>query len=414
MKITLLSIFPESFDSFLSYPVISRARKQGIVEIECIDIKDYAEGCFRKIDDSPYGGGPGMIIRIDTLKKALDAVTSEQTHIALMSPRGSKFTQAKAHELSKMDHIVLISGHYEGVDERIESYIDEEISIGDYILTGGESASIIVAEAVIRLLDGALKKDSTEEESFESGILEYPQYTHPLEFDKKGVPSVLLTGNKEEITKWREKEAIKTTIKHRKDLLSVNRDFRYFNLKVQGKKEAEILKWLNGQLPVPKIAYEDGEYILLTKTKGKPLREAGRNKILKTTAAVLKLLWKIDISDCPFDATVKHILEKTKEEKHSFKEWEDIKLLEESIPSEDEIVFSHGLLSPDSIFVNGNGLTGISNFERAGKADKWRDITSAIIFLENYDIRREELLEILNLKADEEKISYYARLMQIL
>lgn len=412
MKITLLSIFPESFESFLSFPVISRAVKQGLVEIECVDIKNYAKGCFRKIDDSPYGGGPGMVIRIDTLKNALDANTTEKSHVMLLSPRGKQFNQAKAHELSELEHIVLISGHYEGVDERVSDYIDEEISIGDYILTGGESASIIVAEAVIRLLDGALRDASTEEESFESGILEYPQYTHPLEFEGKTVPPILLSGNKTEISKWREKEAIKATIQHRKDLLTEKNDFDYFYLKTVS-KEAKILKWLKGRFPVPDIEYENEEYILLSKMKGKPLSTAGRNKILKTTAAVLRLLWSVDITDCPFDASIRKNIEMAKEQAHHFKVWEEIKELEKRIPDENDIVFSHGSFKLENILVNGNGITGLLNFERAGKADKWRDITSAILYLEDYGINKEELLDILCLKADEEKISYYSRLLKI-
>ena len=217
MKITLLTIFPSSFESLLSYPVISRALRNGLVEIEVVDIREYTEGSYRAIDDSPYGGGRGLLLKVDTMMNALSTVKTEKSHVVLMGPKGRKFTQSLAHKYSEMEHLVLIAGHFEGVDERFRSYIDEEVSIGDYILTGGESAAGIVAEAVIRLLDGALREDSATYESFEGSLLEYPQYTHPETYDGMKVPDVLLNGNKDDISVYQEREAIKDTIRLRPD-----------------------------------------------------------------------------------------------------------------------------------------------------------------------------------------------------
>ena len=166
MRITFLTIFPSSFSSFSSCPVISRAVEKGIISFDVVDIREYADGCFRAVDDSPYGGGAGLLLRADTLTKALEDVKTGRSRTILLGPKGKKFTQTMAHELAGEKHIILVAGHYEGVDERFRSHIDDEISIGDYILTGGESAAMIVAEAVTRLLDGALRGSSAKEESF--------------------------------------------------------------------------------------------------------------------------------------------------------------------------------------------------------------------------------------------------------
>ena len=248
MRITFLTIFPESFSSFLAYPVIKRAIKNGLVDIDIVDIKEHADGCFRAIDDSPYGGGAGLLLRADTLSAALSSVKDPSSRAILLGPKGKRFSQKIAHELAREEHIILIAGHYEGVDERFRRRIDDELSIGDYILTGGETAAITVAEAVIRLLEGALREPSPKEESFEDGILEHPQYTHPATFDGKSVPDILLCGDKERIALFNETEAIKDTIRLRPDLLKENRDFPHLSLHKGYGNEKDIIRWAGKRL----------------------------------------------------------------------------------------------------------------------------------------------------------------------
>jgi tRNA (guanine37-N1)-methyltransferase len=219
-RIVILTIFPEAFDSFLAGPVIFRAREKNLVDIQITDIRAYADGSYRHIDDSPYGGGAGMIMRCEPVIKALRATAMPGSHCLLFSPAGHPFTQKKAHELANMEDLILLCGHYEGMDARIEDYFDEQISLGDYILTGGELPAMIVTDAVVRLLKGALRQASTEEESFENGLLEYPQYTHPLSFEGKEVPVVLYSGNHGEIARWRRKESLRRTWLRRPDLLA--------------------------------------------------------------------------------------------------------------------------------------------------------------------------------------------------
>ena len=214
MRISVLSVSPESFESFGKSSVIGKARKNSGLELEVVDIRDYAPGSFRKIDDSPYGGGQGMVLRVDTVSKAINAVREKDSRVVLLSPKGIRFDQRKAHEYAALEHLVLVCGHYEGFDARISAYVDEEISIGDFILTGGELAAMTVCDSVIRLLNGSLREGSAEDESFETGLLEYPHYTHPLEFDGKTVPDVLLSGNDARIKEWRQKQAVIETIKH--------------------------------------------------------------------------------------------------------------------------------------------------------------------------------------------------------
>ena len=225
MKITFLTIFPQLFDSFLAAPIPQRAVKKGVLELEAVDIKDFSPGSFRHIDDSPFGGGPGMVMRCQPVLDALRSVQKEHggsvtSVTAALSPAGSVFTQKTAHRFAGLDHLILICGHYEGMDERIYRHVDEEVSIGDFILTGGELAAMAVADAVIRLLPGAIRSESTGEESFENGLLEYPQYTQPAVYDGESVPDVLLSGNHEKIRKWRLKESLRRTLHRRPDLLT--------------------------------------------------------------------------------------------------------------------------------------------------------------------------------------------------
>jgi len=216
VKITILTLFPEMFDSFLNTSIIKRAISKEVVTINVINIRDFTLDKYGRVDSAPVGGGAGLIMKCQPV---IDAIKSqEKGKVILFSPRGQTFNQAKAHELSKENHIILLCGHYEGLDERISSYVDEEISIGDYILTGGEIASLAVSDAIIRLLDGAITHESIEEESFENGLLEYPQYTEPYEYDNKTIPDILYSGNHEAIAKWRKKESLRITKERRPDL----------------------------------------------------------------------------------------------------------------------------------------------------------------------------------------------------
>ncbi len=218
MKISILTITPEFFDSFLQSSVIKRGIDKNICEIEIVDIKNYAHGSFRHIDDSPFGGGPGMIMRCQPIFDALNSVCDEGSHKILLSPKGKIYSQSKAHELSELDHIVLVCGHYEGVDARVEEWMDEQLSIGDYVLTGGELAAQVITDSVVRLLDGVLREASTTEESHENGLLEYPQYTQPREFNGQAVPDILLSGHKAKIEEWRHKQSLLLTRKLRPDM----------------------------------------------------------------------------------------------------------------------------------------------------------------------------------------------------
>ena len=234
MKITILTMFPQMFDSFREGPVVQRAIRKGSLELSVVDIKEFAPGSFRHIDDSPFGGGAGMVMRCQPVLDALRSVRGsaesrsaeresaesfQNTIVAALSPAGRQFTQKEAHRLSQVSHLILICGHYEGMDERIYRHVDEEISIGDYVLTGGEIAAMAVSDAVIRLLPGALRSESTSEESFENGLLEYPQYTQPAVCEGEAVPEVLLSGNHARIRRWRLKESLRRTMERRPDLL---------------------------------------------------------------------------------------------------------------------------------------------------------------------------------------------------
>ena len=223
MIIKILTIAPEEFESFVKTPLIRRSIESSLLKLEIIDMRDYVKGSFRKIDDSPYGGGAGMILRCEPVINALNANKTDKSHVVIMDPIGNKFDQNKAHEFSEKEELIIICGHFEGFDARIYDYADEIISIGDYILRGGELPSMIVCEAAMRLVEGSMKKESVNEESFENGILEYPRYTRPSEFEGKKVPEVLLSGNEKKIQEWREKEAEKLTEKYRPDLLKKNR-----------------------------------------------------------------------------------------------------------------------------------------------------------------------------------------------
>ena len=218
MKISILTITPEFFEGFLNTTIVKRAIDKGKCEIEIVDIKSYAHGSFRHIDDSPFGGGRGMVMRCQPIYDALQEVCDEGSHKILLSPKGTTYTQSKARELSDKEHIVLVCGHYEGIDARVEAWMDEQLSIGDYVLTGGELAAEVITDSIVRLLDGVLREGSATEESHENGLLEYPQYTQPREFNGQSVPDILLSGHKAKIKEWRLTQSLLLTRKHRPDM----------------------------------------------------------------------------------------------------------------------------------------------------------------------------------------------------
>ena len=218
IRISILTICPEQFGDFRSTPIIQRSMEKGLLALDVIDIRDKADGCFRKVDDSPYGGGPGMILRCQPVIDTLEEVRTKDSHVVVLSPSGKPYTQQDAHRFSAEKHLILICGHFEGMDARIYSYADELLSIGDYVLTGGELAAMVITDSVMRLVKGSMKEESIIEESFEDGLLEYPQYTRPADFRGKKVPDVLLSGNHAAIRKWRESEALRITKDMRPDL----------------------------------------------------------------------------------------------------------------------------------------------------------------------------------------------------
>lgn len=222
MKIDILTLFPKMFESPFSESVLKRAIDKGILDLKAYNIRDVATDKHKTVDDTPYGGGPGMVMRVDIIDQALEKLKNKnkKTKIILMTPQGQRFDQKISQKLSKNDHLVFICGRYEGYDERIRSLVDEEISIGDYVLTGGEIPAMAVIDATVRLIPGVVgKEDSLGEESFSTNLLEYPQYTRPFEYKGMKVPEVLISGNHENISNWRKEQSITKTKKRRPDLL---------------------------------------------------------------------------------------------------------------------------------------------------------------------------------------------------
>lgn len=223
MKITILTIFPEMFDSVLNSSILGRAREQGLIDVQCVDIRPFSDRKHKNTDDYPFGGGAGMVMLAQPIMDAMAHVTGENFHgrRIYMGPRGTTLTTAKARELAREEELVLLCGHYEGVDQRaLDACIDEEISIGDYILTGGELAAMVLTDCVARFIPGVLgSAESPEEESFSDGLLEYPQYTRPRELNGMEVPEVLLSGDHARIRAWRRQESLRATKRFRPDLL---------------------------------------------------------------------------------------------------------------------------------------------------------------------------------------------------
>lgn len=219
-KITILTLFPEMFTGLLENSIIKRAIEKKVCEISLINIRDFTLDKHHRVDNPPIGGGPGLIMKCQPIIDALESIKTNNSHSILLSPLGKTFNQNKARELANNEKdIILICGHYEGVDFRVNESVDELISIGDYILTGGEIPSMAITDSIVRLLDGAIANDSTTDESFENGLLEYPQYTEPYSYNDKKVPDILYSGNHEIIRKFRRKESLKNTLKYRPDLL---------------------------------------------------------------------------------------------------------------------------------------------------------------------------------------------------
>lgn len=227
MRIEVATLFPEMCERVLDESIIGRARKRNLITVNCHNIRDYSEDKHRRVDDTPYGGGMGMVMQAEPIYRCFKCVTDgiEEPHVIYMSPKGAVFTQKKAIELSKMENLFIICGHYEGVDQRvIDKIVDEEISIGDYVLTGGELPALVLIDTVARMCDGVLSSaECFEEESHFNGLLEYPQYTRPEVWDEVPVPEVLLTGHHKNISDWRHEQAIKITNERRPDLLKLSK-----------------------------------------------------------------------------------------------------------------------------------------------------------------------------------------------
>ena len=219
MQFDVLTLFPEMFE-ILNESIIWRAKQKGLININLINIRDFSKDKHKKVDDTPYGGGAGMVLMPDVVYDAYKSVKDDKARLIYMSPQGKKLSQDKVEELSKQEHLILLCGHYEGIDQRvIDKIVDEEISIGDYILTGGELPAMVLIDSVSRYIEGVLKEGSTKEESFSNGLLEYPQYTRPEVFEEQRVPEVLLSGHHQNIDKWRREQSLKITLNKRSDLL---------------------------------------------------------------------------------------------------------------------------------------------------------------------------------------------------
>jgi tRNA (guanine37-N1)-methyltransferase len=219
LEIDVVTLFPGMIEAPLSASIPGRIQEQGLVTIRTHDLREWGLGRHRSVDDTPYGGGAGMVMRPEPIAAAIDALRRPESLVVLLDPSGTKLDQARAHELAARAHIILVCPRYEGVDERVRGLVDLELSIGDYVLTGGELPALVVIDAVIRLLPGAIDDASTAEESFADGLLEYPQYTRPPTFDGKDVPPILVSGDHGAVRRWRLRESLRRTLARRPDLL---------------------------------------------------------------------------------------------------------------------------------------------------------------------------------------------------
>ena len=240
MKISVFTLFPEMFHA-LNASLLGKAQEKNVLEIEIINFRDYSEDKHKKVDDTPFGGGVGMLLKPEPLINALEAnldYSKDNLEIILLSPQGKTFTQIEANHLAKKDHLAFVCGHYEGFDERIRSFVTAEYSIGDYVLTGGELPAMVMIDSISRLIRGVIKESASyEEDSFFKGLLEYPQYTKPRSFRNMDVPDILLSGHHANIKKWQKKEAIRRTLQRRPDLLQ-----QYEFSKEEAKLYREVLE----------------------------------------------------------------------------------------------------------------------------------------------------------------------------
>lgn len=233
MRITVLTLFKEQFDSFLNTSIISRILEKELCEVKVVDIRDYSKDKHRHVDDTPYGGGAGMLMRVDVLADAIRANRNDDTYILLTSPKAKPYEEKDAYRLLEKEDLMIVCGHYEGVDDRISDFIDENVSIGDYVLTGGELPAMVVMDSIMRLINEGISSESLKEESYTDGLLEYSQYTRPFNFEGKEVPFVLTNGNHKEIRRFNLKSSLRETYLYRKDLLE-KRDL--------SKEEKELLQ----------------------------------------------------------------------------------------------------------------------------------------------------------------------------
>lgn len=263
MKIDILTLFPEMFKGFKEESIIKRAIENEKVSINTCNFRDYAKNKHKKVDDTPYGGGSGMVLMCQPIFDAVEAIKTDKTKVILLSPQGTKFTQDKAYELSKEEHLVFICGHYEGFDERIKTICDEEISIGDYVLTGGELPAMVLTDAVVRLVPGVIEENSHKNDSFNNGLLDYPTYTKPRSYKGMEVPEVLLSGDHKRINDWRKNEQLKITNEKRPDLI----------------KHKVTLKKVGIKNSKNKINIDDIKNIKVTEIK--PIKATGQYKIFK-------------------------------------------------------------------------------------------------------------------------------------
>lgn len=219
MRIDILTLFPSMFEGFINESIIKRAIEKGLVEINIYNFRDYSLDPHRKVDDYPYGGGEGMVLMPQPIFDCVESIKTPDSKVILMTPQGIKYNQKIAYDLKNEKHLIIICGHYEGFDERIRSLADMEISIGDFVLTGGEIPAMAISDSIIRLIDGVILKESSDNDSFNNNLLDYPVYTHPADFRGMKVPDVLLSGDHEKINKYRQEEQIKRTSERRPDLI---------------------------------------------------------------------------------------------------------------------------------------------------------------------------------------------------
>ena len=233
MRITVFTLFKEQFDSFLNTSIISRILEKELCEVKVVDIRDYSKDKHRHVDDTPYGGGAGMLMRVDVLADAIRANRNDDTYVLLTSPKAKPYEEKDAYRLLEKEDLMIVCGHYEGVDDRISDFIDENVSIGDYVLTGGELPAMVVMDSIMRLINEGISSESLKEESYTDGLLEYPQYTRPFNVEGTEVPVVLTNGNHKEIRRFNLKGSLRETYLYRKDLLE-KRDL--------SKEEKELLQ----------------------------------------------------------------------------------------------------------------------------------------------------------------------------